>query len=92
MSNDEKLIVCIVVAFLIIITITVFFFNKKLNKRNESEISKLSMISEVGHEGEEFDKCFRLSTIIEEDYNDIDTNRISINIIMETNGNITVKL
>jgi hypothetical protein len=40
----------------------------------------------------EIDKRFRLSTIYEEDYNNLNSNRISIDIIMETDGKISAIL
>jgi hypothetical protein len=95
MTNDTKIIGGLIITITVVLSITAFCLKKasnKLNKEDLERISKLSMVSEEGYDGEEIDKSFRLSTILEEDYNNLNTNRISIAIIVETDGKISGNL
>ena len=95
MINDAKIIGGVIIVIATVLFITAFCLKKvsnKLNNGNLESIPKLSIISEGCYDGEEIDKSFRLSTILEEDYNNLNSNRISIIIMMETNGKISVNL
>lgn len=93
-TTDAKTIGGLIILIIVLLAIIFIYLRKTSNKVNaETErISKLSMVSEVGHDSEEIDKCFRLSTIIEEDYNNLSTTRISVVIIIETDGNLSATL
>lgn len=94
MVNDAKIIGGCMIGIVIVLCLIAFCLKKASNKLNNDieRTSKLSMFSDKSHEGEEIDKRFRLSTIYEEDYNNLNSNRISIDIIMETDGKISAKL
>ena len=80
--------IIIVSALIIIITLCLKSAIKKTNIDKE-RTSKFSMVSDKGHSSEESDKCFRLSTIVEEDYTNLNSNRISIVIIVEPDGSMS---
>jgi len=95
MNNDAKLIGSLILVFAAVLFITAFCLKNASNKLNNDDLentSKLSIISEGGYYGEEIDKSFRLSTIFEEDYNNLNSDRISVLIVMETNGKISANL
>lgn len=91
---DAKIIGGLMIAIAVVLFLIVFCLKKVSNKLNNNieRTSKLSMLSDKSHEGEEIDKRFILSTIYEEDYNNLNTNRISIEVIMETDGKISTNL
>lgn len=91
---NNNLIKILIIIFIIIIVIIAFYLKKSSNKNNQNieRTSKLSMISEKGHYGDEIDKCFRLSTIIEDNYTNLDSDIINISIILELDGKISAKL
>jgi hypothetical protein len=94
MMNDNTLVGFLMFAVLIVLIMVILGLKKALNKTNTDKENtfKLSIISDKGHSGDEFDKCFRMSTIVEEDYQDINSNRISIVIMMEPNGKISASV
>lgn len=92
--SDNKMVGILMLAFAIILFIIILLLkkaSKKINADNENTF-KLSMVSEICYNNEEIDKCFILSSFTEEKYNYLDSNRISIKIIIENDGKISVDL
>lgn len=91
MSDNKNLVIVSIIIVSTLIIIIALCLKSSIKKTNvDKEItSKFSMVSDKNHSGEESDKCFRLSTIAEEDYNNLNSNRISIVIIMEPDGSMS---
>ena len=96
-DNLMAIMMIMIVVILIFILVALKSFNSWYNNNikpcdNLSRCSKLSMISEKGECEDNDNLCFKMSTIFEEDYKGLESDRISIAIMIEIDGKISAIL